>query len=222
MHLLFFFGSGTAPLGVNMATVLPEFLPGLQAGDFSQLYFWTQEELYQWVDDAAKRLARETGCFVERDAATPLVVGTATYNLPARHLSAIHVTAGGRALSETTVNELEAGDDAWPTRAAGSADPLPDRFLTALGLDAVTLYPIPDTGASGAIGVVFHRFPTTVTSSAAVIRMPAGLREYAAFWLMAEARGKEGKAAMPEVSAWFRRLTGLYESVAREYWGGAQ
>src|SRR6185295_15842823 len=180
------------------------------------LIFWTFSELYEWSDEAAKRLARNTGGFVDRDATTTLSDSVPVYAMPARHVSTIHVSAGSTALKESTVDELEALDNDWPSTAADN----PKRFLQ--DGDELRVYPQPNGATAGNLGHVFHRFPVTITSDASIAKVPVALRDYFTFYALAEARGKESKGAMPEVAQYARGMVELLEQVAREFWGGAQ
>ena len=219
MLLIFSSGQGAAVTGLNLAGAIADLYPALNASGTADLVFWTEAELYEWADEAAKRLARVQGGFVERDSSTTLVVGTHTYTLPARHLSTIHVSLGTRSLRPATVQELEAKDNAWVETAHATVS----HWLgDAAGTESARLYPKPAAGAAGAVAVVFHRHPSAVEVGSAVVKAPLCLRDYWAFHVLGEARGREGKAAMPEVSEWCREMTALYERVCREYWGGAQ
>lgn len=220
MSLLLLFGGGAAAAaGLNLQPVLDDLLPLLQAEDYSGLVYWTESELYQLTDEAAKRLARAVGCFVERDASTALVVGTAAYAMPARHLSTLHLSLGSMALRARTANELEALDGAWvETASATIAAWIQDQ----IGTEQYRLYPTPASGASGNLALIFHRYPAEITVSAAVIQAPACIREYFTFAVLGEARGMESKAAMPEVADWCGSMVAMMEQVFGEYWGRAQ
>jgi hypothetical protein len=49
--------------------------------------------------------------------------------------------------------------------------------------------------------------------------LPDELADYAFLYALGEARRRESDAAMPEVALACDQLMGLYEQVAREYWG---
>lgn len=219
MLLLLLAPQGSPSTGVNLSSVIGSVLASLNAGSVAELVFWSEGELYQFADDGAKRLARLQGGFVERDNSTAIVVGTPSYALPARHLSTIHVSVDDLALRESNVQEVEALDDDW----LDTASPTLERWLQDLaGLDSIRLYPTPDTGASGQLAEIFHRYPVEVTVIASTVTAPRCLQGYWWFHVVAEARGRESKAAMPDVAQWARGMTALYEATCREYWGGAQ
>lgn len=226
--MMFFFFSpvgAAAPSGIDLRDCLEAIYPSLNAQGPGDLVWWTDEELYQWMDEAAKRLARNTGCFLVRDDTTVVVVaGTGTYTLPARHVSTAHASLSGRMLDRTNVQELEARDSAWPEAQASSSQPFPVRYCLDAGggLASVVLHPKPNTGGGGPLAVVMHQFPATITAGASVVALPGPLREYFTFSVLGEARSKESKGAMYEVGAWFRELAGLVEQVAKDYYGEAQ
>lgn len=217
--LLLLGGQGTGASGLNLLPMLRDLLPLLQADDFSNLVFWSEAELYQLTDEAAKRLARSVGGFVERDASTALVVGTAAYAMPARHLSTLHLSLGSTALRARTSAELEALDQAWVDTAATTIQAW---IQDQVGTETFRVYPTPASGASGNLALIFHRYPAEVTVSTSVIQAPACLREYFTFAVLREVRGMEGKAAMPEVAEWCGQMTALLEQVFHGYWGKAQ
>ncbi len=207
-----------APLvGLDLAAVIDDALPTLGAAAIADLIFWDEYELYDWLDEAAKELARTCGVFVVRDASISIQPNTPVYAVPTGHLSTIHASAGARSLLPATVQELEALDDNWPDTVGAS----PERFLTDEGTEQIRVYPKP-TAAAGALALIFHRYPATVVKGSAVVSAPRAVREYFLFHVLAEARDKESKAAMPEVSAYFRQLADLHRQAIQGYWGEAQ
>jgi len=217
--LILFGGQGAAASGLNLIPMLRDLLPLLQAEDFPALVFWSETELYQLTDEVAKRLARNVGGFVERDASTALVVGTAQYAMPARHLSTLHLSLGSTALRARSTGELEGLDPFWvevtsSTVAAWIQD--------QIGTEMFRVFPTPASGASGNLALIFHRYPAEITVSTSVIQAPGCVREYFTFAVLGEARGMESQAAMPEVAEWCGQMTAMLERVFRGYWGEAQ
>lgn len=216
MLVLLLAPQGAATAGLDVTAAIDAVIPALNASSPADLVYWTESELYEWADEAAKRLAGLVGGFVERDTSIALVIGTAVYALPARHLSTIHAGLDGESLRPSTVQEIEALDGTWPETAGDPARWIADSD----GLGRIRVYPSP-ASSGAALEIVFHRFPATVEASAAVILAPSCLREYFTFAVLGEARGKESKMAMPDVAGWARSMTGLYEEVCRQYWGEA-
>jgi hypothetical protein len=220
MSLLLIFVTPSTPVtaGIDFQLILAELYPKLNATDATDLVYWTDAELYQWADEAAKRLARKFGVFVERDASTTIVLGTAIYNLPARHISTIHASIAGAALYPNNVQELEALDSDW-VRTAGATDSfLNDNEGTA----TIRVYPTPDATITGSLALIFHRFPVTIAAGTFELVVPLALQEYFTWLMLAEARRKESDASMPEVADHFAARVDLMESVIRSYWGDSQ
>ncbi len=210
--------SGSATLGIEFRDVLSDLYPKLNAVTAADLIHWSETELYEWLDEAAKRLARGIGCFVERDASITIVTSTAVYSVPARHLSTIHAAIAGRALSPNNVQEVEALDSAWV-----ETEGVTDSFLNDnLGTDAVRVYPAPDATVTGALSLVFHRYVATINSSNHQLTAPACLGEYFSWWALSEARRKQSEAHMPEVADHFAKRVAWLEKVIEAYWGTAQ
>ena len=55
-----------------LSDMLTDMLPSLNAASEADLGYWTMAELHAFTDEAAKRLARATGGFVERDTSITL------------------------------------------------------------------------------------------------------------------------------------------------------
>jgi hypothetical protein len=192
-----------------------QILPALGAAAAADLVFWTAQDLYDWLNEGLKQLARRRGLFIERDTSISVVASTASYTLPARHLSTLHVALDGAELRPATVRAVEALDADWP-----NTEDTPERYLQDVaGLGSIRLYPTPDD--SGTLGIVFHRYPADVADSDS-IPAPDTISDYLADVVIAEARGTEGDGAMPEAAEFCRQEGKLYEAVFRGYWGMAQ
>ena len=90
--LLLLLPQGPAIAGVDLANTINDILPTLGASGIGDLDWCTQAELYQWADEAAKRLSHRVGVFVTRDTSTNLLIGEATYPVPTGHVATVHVT----------------------------------------------------------------------------------------------------------------------------------
>lgn len=202
---------------VSGADVLEDVWPALNASGPADAIFWTEDELYAWFDEAAKRLARKTGLFVRRDGSLSSSASTGDYSLPSDHVVTIQADLDGSVLRPRNVQEIEALDGNWPTRSGA-----PKAFLEdSQGVNRLTLYPGPDAGhANLTIGLVERYTPDQVSKAAAIVPISPIMREYFTFYAIAEARGtKETNASMPEVSQWCAQLCGMYEQAAMQYWG---
>lgn len=207
-------GAQTQVGNVNLSTAIGALWPSLNAAGPGDAIFWTEAQLYQWMDEAAKRLARKSGGFVRRYTGLSAASSTANYALPSDHVVTLQADLAGTVLKARNVQEMEALDAAWTTTTG-----TPKAFLEdTQGVGQLTLAPIPV--ATGTIGLFERYTPATVTVSNAILEVPSCLQEYFTFYALAEARGtKETNASMPEVSQWLRGLCGQMEQVVASYWG---
>lgn len=213
--LVILFSSGVAALGIDFREVVSDLLPALNARTASTLNWWTEAELYEWADEAAKRLARGFRVFVKRDASQSIALADPAYDTPARHVSTIHVSIGTRALEAASVHELEAADAAWLDTAGVTG-----RFLLdANGQSEIRVYPTPDATVTGALAVIYHQYPAAVTATDYDLTAPHAIREYFTWSILSEARAKQGDARMPDVAAHFAGRVALMEQVIEAYWG---
>lgn len=208
------------PGNYNLAQVLQQVYPELNASGQNDLIFWTIDELYEWMDEAAQNLARKCGVFVIRDQSLVSVVNQASYPIPPQQVSTIQVDLGGMVLRPTTIHELEALDALWTSAAPG----VPKKFTQdTAGLNQITLYPPPAGPSQGLIlGLVMFVFPNQITATNPFVGIPGVLQEYFTFSVLGEARAKETKAAMPEMAQWFRGLVATMENTVTGYWGAGQ
>lgn len=215
--LLLLIPQGPAVPPIDTGDVIDELLPYLGAYQAANLNFWTEAELFAFADEGVKRLATAIGGFVEHDASTALVDGTASYSLPTRHLSTIHASAANVSIYPTTRQGLDALDSDW-TNTAGNT---PTNFFQDND-SQIRVYPKPNSTTTGNVGVIHHQYPAAVDSGSPSVTAPAVFAEYLTWYTLSEARGKESDGAMPEVSKFFAGMVDLFESIAREYWGQAQ
>lgn len=217
MLLLFFSGAPQSGGYVNASTVVSDIWPPLNAASAADAVFWTETEMYEWFNEAARRLAGKCGAFVVRDTSLVSSVGIPSYTLPANHSATIQADLGGQVLRPRNVQELEALDASWPT-----TDGPPEAFLLddAQGVFVLTLYPAPDVASSGLpIGLAMRAIPPDVSAAGGFLAASRALRGYFTFYMLGEARAKEGRAQMPEISQWFRQLCGQYEQAICAYLG---
>ncbi|HWE51402.1 MAG TPA: hypothetical protein VG273_16540 [Bryobacteraceae bacterium] len=182
----------------------------------------TQAELYQFADDAVRKLAWKHGLFIVYDNTISVTaVAGAVYTLPAAHvftlLAWLAYSGGPVLLRLTTVRDLWALDGAWP--AAAAAPPV-RASLDAGAVGTITLYPPPN--ASSTLCQVCQEAPSTVASGASTIQLPLVLQDYFTYAMLAGARGKESDAAVPEMAAHYRERVAMYEAVFDHLWGPGQ
>jgi hypothetical protein len=204
---------GTVVAGVSADQVISDILPALGATSLEDLDWASATELYQWADEAVKRLSHRCGVFVERDTSNVTEANTSQYPVPAGHIDTIHVTLAGLSLRASTVAELEALDASWAL-TVGTVS----RFsMEADGVDYITLYQVPLVGGS-TLAWIFHQFPAQIEQGSTV-DVPPPMGDYLAYAMVGEARRKESDRAMPEVAEHCDQMMGLMEEVACAYWG---
>lgn len=198
-------------MSVDLLTVLNDTYAQLGAAGSSDLEFWTTGALTRFGQDAAEQLCRRVPLLVKR-AALNVASGTAEYAHPAHHIQTVHLSVDQYSLRPTTVQELEALDDAWRT-----SQDYPERYVEGLGGDeTVILYPNPIVAAAGAIV-----YQANVDESSTTLEMPPVLSEYFRLAMIAGARRSEGKGAMPDVAQWCEGVMSLIEQAAAQYWGNS-
>jgi hypothetical protein len=209
--------TGTEIAGVSADAVIADILAALGASSLQDLDWASNTELYQWADEAVKRLSHRCGVFVERDTSNVTIDGTSQYPVPAGHIDTIHVSLGTLSLRATTVAELEALDGAWAV-TQGTVN----RFsMDADGIDYVTLYQIPTVNGQ-TVAFIFHQFPPAEITTGTIVDVPSPMGDYLAFAMVGEARRKESDRAMPEVAEHCDQMMALMEEVACAYWGPGQ
>jgi hypothetical protein len=203
---------------INTASVLTDLYSALNAAGPNDLILWTETELYEFLDEAAQRLARTCGVWVERDTTIVTETGDGAYNLPPAQVSTVQADLAGLVLQPRTVAELEALDATWPLTEGP-----PVAFIQNLqGLAQIVLYPAPDGDHGGmVVGLVLREFPPTVGATSAFITAPTCVREYFTFRALEAARGKQSKAEMPDVAQWMGKTAGMLDQVMTELWGAA-
>ncbi|HTB10938.1 MAG TPA: hypothetical protein VK752_05180 [Bryobacteraceae bacterium] len=211
---------GAIVAGVSADAVIADILPALGATSLADLDWASNTELYQWADEAVKRLSHRCGVFVERDTSTTTVSGTSQYPTPAGHIDTIHVTLNSLPplpLRATTVAELEALDGNWATTVGGVG-----RFsMDADGTGFITLYQVPVLGGQS-LTWIFHQFPPVEITTGSTVDVPSPMGDYLAYAMVGEARRKESDRAMPEVAEHCDQMMALMEEVACAYWGPGQ
>lgn len=188
-------------------------LPGdLNALDMSDLVFWSEAELYDQAEEAARRLGR-AGLFVRRDP-IPTLAASPGYQLPAETLAIVHVSIDGASLRPINVQELEALDTAW---RAGTAGTVSYWAADVSGVGSLYFYRAP--AAPGSATVVRHAVP--VTASGAQERASLVFADALHFDVLAAARRRDGSGRMPDAAETAVLLTGIYADLFARSWEGA-
>lgn len=220
MLLLLFINQPAPPAAsyVNLAVMAKDLWPPLNAVSEADAIFWSEAELYQWINDAVNRLADNAPLFVVYDQSLAAATGVGAYAQPSKFIATLQADLAGTVLRARNVQQLEALDDNWPTSAG-----TPEAFaLDSQGERQLRLYKTPSAPSNGLlVGQVMQTLPATVNASNAILAAPTCLREYLSFSALAEARAKETRAQMPEISAWLRGLVGMMDKAIVGYWGNS-
>lgn len=203
----------------NLSLSLDDVWYPLNASGQGDAIFWTAEKLVAYMDEVAKRLARLTGAFVERDESIVVTAGQGSYSLPVRHLDTLQCDLEGKTLRPRNVQQLEAVDSDWPDTLA-TADNPPKAFVqNTQGFDKIAVYPAPYLDPE-TLGLVRSTFPATLdVSGSLILPIPPVMRDYFTIAAIAGARSEEGRGSMDEVVPWLRSIVGMYEQAAGELWG---
>lgn len=180
----------------------------------------TAAELYQWSDEAAKKLSYDAGVFIEYDQSIAVTIGTAVYNLPGTHvftlMAALLYSTSLQLLRITAVRDLWALDATWETTTGNPVR----ASMDAGAVGTVTLYPEPIANAT--LGQICQEFPPAVAQGSSTLPLPTVLQDYFGYSMLAAARGKESEAAMPEMASHFAERCRLYEQLIEHLWGPGQ
>jgi len=202
----------------NLSLSLDDCWFPLNAASSADALFWTADELIGYMDEAAKRLARVAGVFVERNESITVTSGQGSYSLPARHIETLQADLANRTLRPRNVQQLEALDADWPD-TLGDADNVPKAFVQdTQGFDKIAIYPKPYVDPE-TVGLVRSTFPETLEASDLILPIPPIMRDYFTFAALASARAKEGHGSMDEVVPWLRSIVEVYDQAATGLWG---
>jgi hypothetical protein len=195
----------------TLASVLGDVAPMLHAATATdaELVFWTSAELVIAAQDALKHLAREVPVFVEQAQGT-LPAGEYRFALPQRYVNVITMSAAGRTLRSSTVNELEARSSSWATDT-GTAE----RVVFDEATDVAFIWRGPTVQT--AVAAVIARWPDV----AQAIQAPDVVADYLVDSVVAKARECAGDASMPEVAEHLRSECEMWRGMFAAYWGGA-
>lgn len=196
---------------VSPATVISDALPALNSASTADLVFWTEAELYQFVDEAVRRAARESLAFAAV-AILPVTGGSTGAAMPTGSSTAIWASWNGVSLRSASVGELEARDDSWDT-ATGT----PSHWTVELGTGVIRLYPIPPT--DGVLLALVQGCPPAVALGGAALPAVHPFFGYLVQEVIGAARGKVSDATMPEIASHTAQRGAMYLDTFKQYWG---
>lgn len=213
-------GGATDDLPGNLDTnqVIDGILPDLHAINRADLApWWSEAELYQFLDEALKRLSRVACVFVGRQGALPLTVaGQFNYALPPQHVATLHISYATTPLRPGNQLELEMRDPDFQT-APGTPD---HWYEDLLGMEAFGVTPVPDT-SDVPMPVIYEGWPTEIDAGGkqSFVAAPPPLKGYLGMCILAEAYGNEGEMEAPDIAKHCRGRMDLYEQAFRTYYG---
>jgi hypothetical protein len=188
----------------QFSTILARLLPLLNSDTVEELVFWTEDELYSYMDEACQRLGR-FAMFVARDTSTEVESDSRTYALPGACRSVVEISLDGRVLRPAAVEHLEARSRTWTTDT-GTVE------LYTLAAKVVTLWRTPIT--SGTLSVIYYTWPFAQSH-----RMPLAVGDCFTWAVLEDARSKAGDGQAMDIAEQAKERVRLYESVFTQYWG---
>ena len=215
-------GTGDAVGGeIDITQVIDEILPSLHATSRATLHHWTEPELLEYADDCLKRLSRIACVFVGRAASTLTVAAQATYLLPARHVSTLHISHSTTPLRPANRMELEMKDASYQTTAATADAPVSHWYQDHLGLltgAKFGLSPVPAT-SDISVPVIYEGYPVAINSGQTLVAGPPPLKGYIAQFILWRAYQKESEIEAPDIAAHCKARCELYEELLVHLYG---
>jgi hypothetical protein len=202
---------------IQTTAVLDQLLPDLHSDSYANLTFWTQAQLINFMDEAAKQLSRNTMLFVERDTSKTTANATGTYALPSRHNTTLHVSYGATPLRPSTTIEMESRDQGYTTTPG-----TPDHWYEDdMNVASIALAPVP-TSASP-LPMICSMYPPDLDTGQVntLLQAPAPVAIHLAFYVLARAYGKESESEESDVSQHAAAKVALLEQVFAHLWGEA-
>lgn len=197
------------PLNLSSQTT-PAVIASLGAVNAADLKFWTEAELYFDAGEAAENLMH-AGLATVTPLTTTTVSGQAEYTF-APTGQVMLVTYAGRVLSPTTPLEMDA---LWPTWRTDSGTPT--RWVGGETGNTIRLYPTPD--AASTLQVLANVRLGTPSAGSPTLALPEGLTPWATLSVLALARGREGRGAMPDVAVAAGALAAIFAQAVIAYYG---
>lgn len=190
----------------------------LSSGDMAVSGRWvTIAELYQFADDAAKKLSDDAAAFIVIDTSITVVAATAGYTLPASQVFTVLFWISGGAsllpLRPATTGQLFALDSGW-SATTGS----PKRVsLDAAAVGTVTLYPNPVAG--GTLNQILEEYPGTVASGNSALALSPVFQDFFSYAMLAAAKFKESDQSDAAMAAHYQGRVDLYTKLAQHLYG---
>lgn len=194
-----------------IANLIADTYAFLHAESETDAVFVDDDSLEALYKDRLKRLAQQTAILVERDVTSiALATGTATYALPARHLSTIHVALSNRPLIASSRHDLERRDSAYQTQAATVASPVRRWYEDKGGFNRIGFSPVPSAAQGNGLNpeILYHAYPCNLSEE---IDCPTVVGDVLMFQVVGESYERESDFRMPEVAQIAKALVGFLQ-----------
>ena len=204
---------------MDLRTIIStDVFPALNAADAAGLDFWTEAQLYEFLDAAVKRLTR-LRCLVLHDGTTVTVsAGTTEGNYPSLHIATMYVAAGDLWLEPTNQQEMDAYDNDWRTTKGNALS----HWLSYPGLEKLTTYPDLYSGTA-VLRLIYQSYFADVSKTANyTVSIPTVIRDWLFLQVIADARDAETEGKAREIASTVRGVADQIGSIIRGYWGQEQ
>lgn len=201
---------------IDTTAVIAELLPVLHTDTTANLYWWTQNDLIQWMDEALKRLARKAGVFIQRSTSTVSAAGVPAYPLPVGCVAVLHQSYLTTPLRAAGTMELESRDPDYQTTPG-----TPDHwYADQIGDYTIGFSPVPVT-AGDLMPIIYTALSPDldVAQVNVLVTAPVPLKGYLAMSVLGEAYGREGEMEMQDLAAHCKSRVAMYEAMMAEYYG---
>lgn len=200
---------------INTTAVTDRLLPDLHSDTYANLTFWSQAQLINFMDEAAKHLSRSSMMFVERDTSQNTAPGTPSYTLPSRHNATVHVSVGGVPMRPGTTVEMEARDQGFQTTPGTPDHWYEDDQATT----AISLCPVPNFVAQ--LAMVCSMFPPDLDQAQlnVLLQAPAPVAIHLQYSVLAKAYGKESETEEPDLAQHCQAHVALLEQLFTHLYG---
>lgn len=192
---------------VNLAQAAGRMLPDLRAANFAALSFWTEVEIYHYID-LALASACSAGLFPIA-VQVPLISGQPTYALPARLRWLAAGFVNGRYVETRHASQMDALGR-WQTT------PGPVRLLVVEGatpIERIRAYPTP-TDPQTLLLVGLATPPASISGSAPNVLAPRWVSDYATHYALNLAQTKRTDMRNPGAAAFSSQMADLIRHAA--------
>lgn len=211
------------PLNVN--AILADIYAELHATGAADAVWWTDAEITRLLNDHIRHLCQNTGVNVTRDTATiVLAAGTATYALPADHLSTIAVYLDGKPLRPASTWELERRDVGL-TATSSSVNPVTWWYSDKIATMRIGFYPVPSTDVdTHTVEIVYHKLICNIDEAHTVvtIALPQMFGDWVEHQVSTDAYAIESDGRAVDIAQVEAGFANLWFDIFGRYYGRAQ